>query len=166
MSSDGAHLGVSANRAIKTILGGEPAPTADEVMGADEFRNWILAARTVPEWEAYLDEPSTREYTDEDYGECARVAARAILEAFLADPTIASAPLEADYDWDGDPDRGAQGMKPEYTRHPGLSPLLRERDVRLPEGMSGFQWGWAANAARRCVELPPGENPAIVEIGT
>ena len=26
MSTDGAHLGVSAERALKTILGGEPAP--------------------------------------------------------------------------------------------------------------------------------------------
>lgn len=163
--SDGAHLGVSANRALKTVLGGEPSPDESEQQAPDEMREWLLAAPPVEDFQAELDSrPPDEKYTDEDYGECARVAAKVILEAFLADPRLAAAPPEMEYDWDADPDRGSQGMKAEFIIHPGLSRLLSERDVTLPVGMSGFQWGWAVNAARFCVELPAAPNPAIIEI--
>lgn len=33
-----------------------------------------------------------------------------------------------------------------------------------PDGMSGFQVGWAANAARSALNLPPVANPAILTI--
>jgi hypothetical protein len=87
------------------------------------------------------------------------------LEAFLADPTLAAMPTETGYDWEGDPDHGAQGMKPEFTRALGVDHALRARGVRYPQGISGFQWGWALNAARYCVELPPAPNPAIIDVG-
>ena len=55
-------------------------------------------------------------------------------------------------------------MKPEHVRHPGLSKLLKDAGVELPNGISGFQWGWAVNASRYCVELPPASNPAILTV--
>lgn len=32
-------------------------------------------------------------------------------------------------------------------------------------GLTGFMWGWAVNAARRCLELDSVPNPAILVIG-
>lgn len=145
---------------MRTILGGEPAPGPDEGRDPDEMRAWLLAAPTVDEFEAAI--AAQPDLNEEDYTQCARVAARVMLEAFLAEPRLASLPLDAEYDWDADPDRGAKGMRAEYIIHRGLSTELRDRDVRLPAGMSGFQWGWAVNAARYCVELPPTPNPAIL----
>jgi hypothetical protein len=113
---------VSADRALGTILGGEPSPGEDEQMGVIEWRDWIMQP----------DQPL-------DYGECARRVARAILEFWMEDPQRATIPPENVYETHGIP----------------LDEL----------GITGFQWGWGVNAARRCVELPPVPNPAIVEIG-
>jgi hypothetical protein len=160
--TDGAHLGVTADRAIQTILGGADQPTDDERLDPEAFRAMVLSAPTAAEFEASLD--GKVDYTDDDYGMCATVAARAILEAFLADPALAAMPTETVYDWDRDPDHGRMGMKPEFVVNRGLSAELRDRAVRLPVGMSGFQWGWAVNAARFCVELPPAPNPAVITV--
>jgi hypothetical protein len=146
MSSDGAHLGVSADRALKTILGGEPSPGEDEQMSVTEFRDWILQ----PDQEPY------------DYGEAARRCARMILEFYLADPKRASVPVEGVYDWT---DYNGEGVPPLVEK--GLYDVMKEAghaEALERLGLTGFQWGWAVNAARRCVELPPEPNPAIVTI--
>jgi len=149
--SDGAHLGVSADRALGTILGGEPSPGEEEQMGVVEFREWL----ELPDQEPH------------DYGEAARRMARVILAYFLEDPRRATYPTESEYDFAADPDHGCQGMKPEFTNHVGLYEMMKRDGRRTDDfdGCSGFQWGWAVNAARRCVELPPVPNPAIIEIG-
>ena len=167
MSSDGAHLGVSADRALKTIIGGDPEPEPDERRSPDEMRAWILSAPTTDEFRAYMDAHEGA-YTDADYGDCARVVARVILEAYLAEPSLASLPMDAEYDWEGDPDHGSQGMKPEFVRQHDLAYVMRERglyDGIRGLGISGFQWGWAVNAARFCVEVEPQPNPAIMTVG-
>ncbi len=41
---DGAHLGVTAVRALDTILGGEPSPTKKEGMTHEQFALWIRSA--------------------------------------------------------------------------------------------------------------------------
>lgn len=158
---DGAHLGVNAERALRTIVGDAPEPTEDEHRNPDEMRAWLLAAPSVDEFEAYCEAKRERdeEYTGDDYGEAARVTARGILEAFLADPRLAAMPTESEYDWT---DYTGDGMPKLLVA--GLSEALRERDVRYVSGITGFQWGWAVNAARYCVELPPAPNPAIVEL--
>lgn len=145
--SDGAHLGVSADRALKTVLGGEPSPAEDEQMGVIEFRDYIMGP----------DEPL-------DYGECARRVARAILEFWMEDPKRATIPAEPVYETspDGRLVFNADGGLNLVT--PGLYDVMKADGVYIEEGISGFQWGWAVNAARRCVELPPVANPAIVEI--
>lgn len=147
--TDGAHLGVSANRALDTILGGAPSPAEDEQMGVAEFRDWI----TQPDQEL-------------DYGECARRVARAILEFWMEDPKRATIPPEDVYEEgpDGRIVFNAVGGLNLVT--PGLYQMMKDHGIGLDElGITGFQWGWAVNAARRCVELPPAPNPAILTIG-
>lgn len=132
MSADGAHLGVSAERALKTILGGEPEPTKDEQMDADTFRQWLLSA----------DRADT-------YEESARLCARYLLEYLTAHPEDMQLPLNATLLSEGVWDRAAVAM-------PDLEELGHE--------LTGFQAGWAFNAARRCLELPPAPNPALLEV--
>lgn len=141
--SDGAHLGVSAERALKTVLGGEPSPEEDEQMGVIEFR-------------AYIMQPDQEPH---DYGEAARRAARTILEFFMEDPRRATIPTETVYqqpvDWSNP-----------VVLEPDLYNVMKGHGYPLADlGLTGFQWGWAVNAARRCVELEPVSNPAIVTIG-
>lgn len=139
--SDGAHLGVSAERALTTILGGDPPPAEDEQMGIVEWRQWIM----LPDQEPL------------DYGEYARRVARMVLEFWLEDPQRAQIPAENVYEED------AAGCLTVIT--PGLYEVMRQHGLSLTElGITGFQWGWAVNAARRCVELPPVPNPAIITV--
>lgn len=44
MSVDGAHLGVSASRALDTILGDKPSPNKEEGMNQEEFALWVRSA--------------------------------------------------------------------------------------------------------------------------
>ncbi len=158
--SDGAHQGVSARRALDTILGGAEQPAEDEQRNPDEMRRWLLAAPGPP----FEDD-------GDGYEACARWAARRVLEAFLADPQLASTPIETVFDWPtirGESERTGRDpsqLMGEHTVAVGLYDVLKARGVDLGElGLSGFQWGWAANAARYCVELGPQPNPAIIEM--
>ncbi|MCL2393271.1 MAG: hypothetical protein FWC87_01180 [Acidimicrobiaceae bacterium] len=124
--SDGAHLGVNAERALETVLGGAPQPAADERQSVEDMRTWLLEAGP-------YDEAT-------EYGEAARCAGGAILRWALENP-----------------ERFAS------TEGHDLYDSLVAEGIRF-EGISGFMWGWAENAARRCLDLPPKPNPAIVEI--
>ena len=150
MSSDGAHLGVTANRALDTILGGEPSPGEDEQMG-------------IVEWRAWIEQPDLEPL---DYGECARRVARSILAFWMEDPRRAQIPSENVYEKDADGGLvfNAQGGLSLVT--PGLYEVMKTHGIPIDDlGITGFQWGWAVNAARRCVELPPEPNPAIITVG-
>lgn len=153
--SDGAHQGVSAGRALDTILGGDPEPTADEEMTAAEMREWLLEAPR-------CDDPTAMA----DYTTAARSGAGEILRWALANPErFSNYGCGTEYDWDADPDRGSNGMKPEFIKVRGLDGVLKEEGIPLETlGLTGFQWGWAYNAARRCLELPSVQNPAIVTV--
>jgi hypothetical protein len=145
---------VSAERALKTILGNEDQPTDEEMESVEDMRNRLLGM--------------TREDAT-DYGSTADYAASLILNFILEDAARRIAiPTEMEYDWDGDPDHGANGCKPEYVIHKGLYAVMKEAGPPYDEigelGLTGFMWGWAVNAARRCVNMPPKPNPAIVEI--
>jgi hypothetical protein len=147
-------MGVSARRALDTVLGRADQPDDSERRDPDEMREWLLSAPGEPFGDG-----------GDGYEAGARYAARLILEAFLADPVLASAPTETQYDWDADPDHGSQGMRAEYVKAVGLYELLKDRGVPLADlGLTVFQWGWAMNAARYCVELPAAPNPAIIDI--
>jgi hypothetical protein len=159
MGADGAHLGVSAGRALSTILGGEPSPSPDEQMDADTFRAWIKSA------------PDTiSEGGEEGYSETARLCARYLLEYLETHPEDTRLPLDATYDWERA--RAELGRAPEsveemerYRTGDSLWDRASQADLRLKDmDLTGFMVGWAFNAARRCLEMPPAPNPALLEI--
>jgi hypothetical protein len=81
---------------------------------------------------------ATADHAMDNYGECARFAGKLVLNWFLSDTSrVQTDPYQ---------DMKAAGI-----------PLA---DL----GLTGFQWGWAVNAARRCLELEPVDNPAILTI--
>lgn len=146
---DGAHIGVGAGRALDTILGGAEQPDDEERQTAEEMRAEIMAL---------TENPNT-------YDGTAKWTAKFILDWLLANPGRAQEPTETVYDWNGDPDHGADGMKPEFTKAVGWYDLMKRDGVDLADlGLSGFMWGWAVNAARRCLELPAVANPAIIDV--
>jgi hypothetical protein len=103
--------------------------------------------------------------TDRHYADAARWAGKRVLDAFTAHPELVDLPIDTDYDWDADPDRGAQGMKPEFVRQPSVTHEMERLGFTLRGyGFSGFQVGWGVNAARYCVGKSYGGNPAIMEI--
>jgi hypothetical protein len=152
--SDGAHLGVSADRALKTILGGEPSPSEDEQMDAETFRTWIKTADR-----------------EDSYGECARLCARYLLEYLESHPEDSRLPLDAAYDYDRmNTDKAWNKPISEwapYLTSEGLFDKVAAVNPRLKEmDLTGFMAGWAFNAARRCLEMPPAANPALLTIST
>lgn len=42
--TDGAHLGISASRALNTILGGASSPTEEERKSQEDFAAWVYSA--------------------------------------------------------------------------------------------------------------------------
>ncbi len=153
---DGSHLGVDADRALKTILGGEPAPSPDEMATPIEVRSRVCRA--------YLDRikpeggvPST-EWPG--YGDAADIAAGAVYIFMLCNPEAMEWPTDRKYEGEG------------YDRHPVGPDLYGEVKAFCPEAalnvienLSGFQWGWAVNTARYCFGLDERGNPAIISIG-
>lgn len=132
--NDGAHLGVNAERALKTILGGAPPPSPEE---CESPATMLQRLRALPA--PTLDGPRP------DYGEACDQLAGFMIRLLLADPKLAQLPLE--------------------ERQGGPSFWKACEQAGLPDlGYTGFQAGWAFNAARRCVELGPEKNPAVIEI--
>ena len=153
MNGDGAHLGVGAERALDTILGGQPSPeeSGEDTMTPQQMREWIMSAPQEPQ----------------SYDDAARSCARLVLRAFEEHPFLKDQPAEVEYDWDADPDRGSEGMKPEFVIKLGLYETMKRLGYPLSDlDLTGFQWGWAVNAARYSEHLPAWPNPAIIEIRT
>ena len=76
-SSDGAHSGIGAERALKTILGGEPAPAEDEMESREQVRKRIMAAPGPGgEWRV------------ETYGQAADAIAKALVFLIEEDPSL------------------------------------------------------------------------------
>lgn len=143
--TDGAHQGILPEKAIKAIFG-EDEPTEDERMSVHEMRNWLLSA---PPMNALSMEHI-------DYNDYTRSMAGEIFRWALANPQrYAHIPMESEYSYD---DAGKATLI-----RPGLYSVLKEEGIDMSE-CTGFQWGWAYNAARRCLELPSEPNPAIITI--
>jgi len=144
--TDGAHLGYGAEAAMKAVLGGDQ-PAERETAG-QMFERIMATSRS---------EADT-------YDGCATYMAKLILLACRADPSLADQPTENVYG--RNPDGSADY---DTVTTPGLWEVLQDRldpaDREAVSGMSGFMWGWAVNAARRCLELGPVPNPAIITIG-
>lgn len=145
--SDGANIGVTAERALGTVLGGQEQPQEEERMSTGQFKDWILSAETV-----------------DSYDDSARMAAKYVIEWLLEDPKRAQFPVENEYEKDADGHIIFEGGM--RLTEKGWYDRMKEDGVPLEQlGLSGFQWGWAANAARTCLEMPSVPNPAIVTIG-
>jgi len=151
-SQDGAHLGYGMEEALKEVLGGEgPAPRQT----VQELRDRIEAADATAENGSY------------DAGGYA--IAKTVLHFLMRHPEAGDMPADSDHEWpkkaNGEPDWNA---KPTVTRM-GLYDYIKETEPDLYKNtpvfreMTGFMWGWGVNAARRCLEMPPVPNPAIVD---
>jgi hypothetical protein len=153
---DGAHLGVNAERAIETILGGEPQPVAEEKQTPEQMLDAIRAASGTPS----------------DYGGAATSYARVILEAYEKYPELRNVPLESVYLRGGDGmmvwTEGGSAVVLRPDIYSVLKQLHPDKDCwqrRVMSGLSGFMVGWANNAVRYALGDPPVANPALVEIG-
>lgn len=145
--TDGAHLNIGANDAMKFVVGGgdRPKPMTDA-----EFEASI---RTAP-------------YESEfDYGTSSNAIARSVLEAYEKYPQLRDLSIDhlylhdehGDIDWSNPIVLNVELYDVMKKLHPEGS-LVRE----LYAGMSGFMWGWAVNAARKVLGLGPMPNPAIL----
>jgi len=97
-----------------------------------------------------------------DYDDAARYTAKFLLVTLRAHPEIAVQPVESELDFkNSTPDNIIVTRK-------GWSDLLKEVDPtgyeKAVNGISGFMWGWAVNAARYVLDLHEVPNPAIIEI--
>ena len=96
--------------------------------------------------------------------------ARLILEAFKKYPQLVEVPSENTYllGMDGRmvylEGGGAVVLVPGV--YDALKAIYADRTDALAvfSGLSGFMWGWAYNAAMRCLDLPPVPNPALMTI--
>lgn len=150
--TDGAQTGVGAEEAMKACIGGEQ-PTKTETV--EEMATRIREAPIV----------------SESYDGCATATARIILEAMEMYPELQNQPTETPYL------KGPDG-KLAFSHDGGLIPTGRDlgdvlRKLHAEDSpqaivlgeLSGFQWGWAVNAARRCLSLSEKPNPALLTIG-
>ena len=153
--SDGAHHGIGAERALKTILGGEPAPTEAETETVEQMRARILSAPI--------------EATS--YAGAATACARLILEAWKKYPQLLEVPHKSVYLHSDDGQMFWRDTEPRcVVLIPGLHTALkalyadREDAQQVLRDLTGFMWGWAVNAALRCIDQPPAPNPAILTV--
>lgn len=147
--SDGTQQGIEAERALKTIVGGEPAPKEDEEK-SPEF------------WFKRLTE---KDDDIDGYDAHAEVMAKYIIQAYQKYPALTGIPNSSVYlepiDWD----------KPVILIN-NLSDFLKivypDETHPFRKALSeatGFTWGWAFNIARYALGLPPQPNPAMLTIG-
>ncbi len=143
--SDGTQQGIGAERALRTIVGGEPPPGEDEGLSPEQWLRRLEA----------------KDDGIDGYDDHAEVMAKYIVEAYRRVPGLVHAPNVGVYLWEGD-----EGQ----LLVPGLSDVLKRL---YPEGhpfrralseATGFTWGWAFNIARYALGLPPQPNPAIVTV--
>jgi hypothetical protein len=151
--SDGSQQGIGADRALKTILGGEPSPEKEEERTPQFWRDRLLAK-------------------DDDIGGYeahAEVMAKYIVLALKRMPRLACCPNESVYltndegkiDWDS-PTILVSDLSDVLKKvYPDEAHPFR----RALSEATGFTWGWAFNIARYALGLPPQPNPAIITIG-
>lgn len=149
--SDGSQQGVSADRALGTILGGEEPPSEEE--------------EKTPQW--WLDHLLGREDDVGSYEGHAETMAKYIILAYRRMPGLVHAPNSPVWltsEW-GDKDYDVVVL-------PDLSDCLKkvyaDEDHPFRKALgeaTGFSWGWAFNIARYALELPPQPNPAIITVG-
>lgn len=160
MSDDGADMGVGAEAGMRAAL------------GSDE----PVVERTPEEFRAYIEA-----HQGGGYEGCANRAALAILQLFETVPGSSTWPGETETEFylrsTGEVIPTAEGWRrynePDVDHRkvgPDLYASVKEGRSDLYDDvwsqLTGFQWGWAVNAAKYMVGEPPIPNPAIVEVGT
>lgn len=153
MANDGSQQGIGPERALKTILGGEPAPEKQD-------------ERTPEFWRARL---RAKDDDINGYEAHAEVMAKYIMLAIERMPGLARVGNESVYLTDMD---GKTHYSKETVIVEDLSDVLKKvyTDENHPfrralSAATGFSWGWAFNIARYALGLKPQPNPAIVTIG-
>jgi len=172
--TDGSNLGITSDRALNAILGGEEEPTEEESQTPEQVRERIAAA------------------TADTYSGGTDCLTRAVLRLFEQKPIAKSWPTGADYGWvlqDGtkwtndqareagvwkrfggsanwtDPETSATWKKTStvdlWTE---ARAIATEQEEAAFEDSTGFMWGFAVNQARWIAGAVIGENPALITI--
>ena len=122
---------------------------------------------TTMEQRAYLESAPDR---PESYDDGARLAGKLVLEFLERHPEASEMPAENQGEFGRLPD-GEPNWEDYRVIREGLYDYMKKAEsvwfvdhTTAFDGLTGFMWGWAVNAARRCLELLPVENPAIVEV--
>ncbi len=153
MSDDGADLGFGAEAGMKAVMGGEQPKKG---MSPAEMRAYLEKAH----------DPSS-------YDGCANVCARIVLGVLERHPEAQSLPADRDVEWPKKADGSMDWDAPPIVLREGVYEFIQRVEpetyathkAAVFSELTGFMWGWAVNAARYALELPPVPNPAIVTIG-
>jgi hypothetical protein len=167
--SDGANLGITAGRALGTILGDDPQPSDDGRATPEEVRARLEAAPLFEgpaPWEGVEPGGDDPEGRDEAYSAACDSIGHAFLILIEEDPSLLEPhPYPKTYP-DGSP-------MPDWTKGKNRdqdSVVWDAMKERWPHangwlgGASGFQVGFALNAALYASGHKPVPNPAIVEV--
>ena len=146
--SDGAQHGIGAEASMRACIGGEKP---DELETAEDMEARIRSAPL----------------SCDGYDTTATATARIILEAMERWPELQEVPSEARYITLGKAgDEGWRMIATPRGLHDVLKDIHGEGSVecKVLEDLTGFMWGWAVNAARRCLSLNEVSNPALLEL--
>jgi len=146
MGTDGSDLGVTAERALSTILGGDPLPDEDEQQTPEQVTERIKMA------------------TPDSYAGATDCMTRAVLRLFEQ--------REETRVWPSERVTPESVYDPDTNTFSNLAPDLYAAakeaatadEVEAFEGCTGFMWGFAVNQARWLTGQHPGSNPAVVTI--
>jgi hypothetical protein len=139
--SDGANHGITAGRALDTILGGEPPPKKDEGMTPAQMRE-------------FLEHGTAKDA----YSDASRVTGAIILAFLDAHPNLRHLQADDVYHFPKD-------SKGEYEITAlGLIGAMELAGVKIDDGLTGFMYGWAVNAAKYALGAPPVANPALLTV--
>lgn len=168
--SDGAVYGVKAGAALHAVLGGKEPESNDVVSDPAAFETWITGGASLGE---ALDAAG-----EDGYTETSRRVAKSVLAFLRRHPEHAGLSSEGQCAYVPPTDSRVAGQPEAFHRDDGwvfvqtepglLDPFeasLSDAERAEFDESTGFMWGWAVNAARRCLELPPVPNPALLTIG-
>jgi len=153
---DGAQANIDAGTAMRAIIGGGDIP--DELPTDMTFAETIRAAELPEEWVSGGD----------GYAAYANYAALIVLRIYEKYPMTQGLSDEPEYLRDGD---GTIDWTRPIALNVTLYNVVKQLHTdengparRCLSALSGFQWGWAVNAARKIVGLGPVPNPALLTI--
>lgn len=155
--SDGSNLGITASRALGTILGGEEQPKEEEKATREQVeqrvRNAPLPVGT-PIWE--------REDVQDSYSLAADAVAHAFLVVVDENPELLNTVEYYPDDYEVEILRGKQKSPEDAVWNATIERWPNADDFW--GGVTGFMVSFAYNTVRYIKEEPPKPNSAIIEI--